>query len=101
MMDGPSHYTKKETTVQKIGQKILKGTRNKPTGMWEVTLEQQQSKPVVNSILSQTTKPELAQYFHAALFIPPEIGTLNKIKKGFFKIWPGLTEGLTKKHIEK
>ena len=37
--------------------------------MWEVPLKTQQSKVVTNNIMAQTTKPELAQYLHAALFI--------------------------------
>ena len=47
---------KQEMSVQNNGQQILKFTRNKKTGIWEVTLITQQSKPVVNNILSQTTK---------------------------------------------
>ena len=43
-------------SVQKNGQQIIKVTRNKQTGMWEIPLETQQSKVVVNEIMDQTTK---------------------------------------------
>ena len=45
---------KKEISVQNNVQEITKGTRNKKTGMWEVTLETQQLKAVINNILVQT-----------------------------------------------
>ena len=78
-------------SVQKNGQEIIKGTRNKQTGMWEVTLEAQQSETVTNKILAQTTKPELARYFHVAIFSPTKASLLKEIKQGFLKTWPGLT----------
>ena len=87
--------------VQKNGQEILKGTRNKQTGMWEVTLKKKQSEAVTNNIMSQTTKPELAQYRHISLFIPTTGSLLKSIKKGFLKTWPGLTKNLIKKNLEK
>ena len=62
--------------------------------MWEVPLKIQQSKIVVNNILSQTIKPELAQYFHAALFRPTTTSLIKSTKLGYLKIWPGLIEGL-------
>ena len=55
-------------SVQKNGQEIIKGTRNKKTGLWEVPLDTQQSEYVTNIMLEQTSQPELAQYLHAALF---------------------------------
>ena len=80
-----------ETSFQKNGQKIIKVTRNKQTGMWEVLLETQLSEVVANTILEQTTKPELAQYIHAALFRPTSAILLNEIKQGLLKNWTGLT----------
>ena len=72
MMGAPSHYNSKELQFKKKGQQIIKGTRNKQTGMWEVTLDTQKSKIVVNNILDQTTKLELAQYLHITLLRPTE-----------------------------
>ena len=67
--------------------------------MWEVTVESQQLNVLVNNILAQITKPELAQYFHATLFIPTTTSLLGAIRMGFLKTWPGLPELLIKKHI--
>ena len=61
----------------------------------------QQSENLVNNILAQTSKTELAQYLHAALFRPTKEIILKEIKPGFLKTWPGLTEKLIKKHLDK
>ena len=58
-------------------------------------------KIVVNNILAQTTKPELAQCFHAEIFSPMATGLLKAIKMGLLKTWTGLTEGFINKNIEK
>ena len=55
----------------------------------------------MNNILAQTSKPELDQYLHAALFSPTTASLLKAIKQGFLKTWPGLIEKLIKKHLEK
>ena len=68
---------KQDMSVQKNGQEIIKGTGNKQTGMWEVPLETQQSEAVTNNNLSETTKPELAQYLHATLFSPTTVSLLK------------------------
>ena len=85
---------------QKV-EEIIKGARNKKTGMWEVPLGPQQLENLVNNILAKTSKPEIAQYLHAALFSPKTESLLNAIKQGFLKIWPGLTEKLIKKQRKK
>ena len=54
---------------------------------------------VANHILSQTTKPELAQYFHAIIFSPKIRRLIKAIKTGFLKTWSGLTEELINKHL--
>ena len=69
--------------------------------MWEVPLETQQSEAVTNNIMDQTYKPELLQYLHAALFSPTTASLLKTIKQVFLQNFPGLTEKLIKKHIEK
>ena len=58
--------------------------------MWEVPLETQQPAAVTNKILVQTSKPELVQYLHAALFIKTTASLIKAIKQGFLKTWPGL-----------
>ena len=69
--------------------------------MWEVPLGKQQLENMVNNILAQTSKPEQAQYLNAALLSPTTESTLNANKQGFLKTWPGLTEKLIKKDLEK
>ena len=49
---------KQEKSIEKNGEEILKGTRNKKTGMWEVPLGPQQSENLVNNIMAKTSKPE-------------------------------------------
>ena len=69
--------------------------------MWEVPLGTQQSENVVNKILAQTSKPELAQYLYTSLFWPTTKILLKAIKQGFLETFPGLPEKLIKKHLEK
>ena len=72
---------KQAMSIQKNGEEIIKGTRKKKKGMWEVTLGPQLSENVVNNILAQTSRPELSQYLHAAPFIPITEIVLKEIKK--------------------
>ena len=69
--------------------------------MWEVPLGPQHSENVVNKIMGKTSKPELAQYLHAEISGPDSASLLKEIKQGFLKTWPGLTEKVIKKHLEK
>ena len=87
--------------IQNNGKEIIKGARNKKTGIWGVPLGTQQSENLVNNIMAQTSKPELAHYLHAALFSPTTASFLKAIKQVFLKTWPGLTEKFIKKHLEK
>ena len=88
-------------SIHNNGEEIIKGTRNNKTGMWEVPLGPQKSENVVNNIPAQTSKLELAKYLHAALFNPTTESLLKAIKQRFLKTWPGLTEKLIKKHLDK
>ena len=60
-----------------------------------------QSENVVNNIMAQTSKPELANYLHSARLSRTTASLLKAIKQGFLKTWPGLTEKLIKKHLDK
>ena len=101
MMDVPAHYTNNKKTVQNNGQQILKFTRNKKTGLWEVTLETQQSKMVLSNILDQTTTQELAHYLHSVLFSLTTTSLLKETKMVFLTKWTGLTERFINRNIEK
>ena len=60
--------------------------------MWEVPLGPQQSENVVKNILVQNSKPELAQYLHAALFSSTAASLLKATKQGLLNTWTGITE---------
>ena len=90
---------KQEMSVQKNGQEIIKGTRNNKTVIWEVPLKTQQPASEINNIMAQTSKPELEQYLHAALFSPTTASLIKAIKKVFLKTCPGLTQKLIKRHL--
>ena len=60
--------------------------------MLEVPLGTQQSENVVNNIMGQTSKLELAKYLYAALFGPITASLFKGIKQGLLKTWPDLTE---------
>ena len=49
--------------------------------------------------MADRTKPELAQWYHATLFIPVKQTLIQAIKKGYFAIWPYLTIVLINKHL--
>ena len=66
-----------------------------------MTLWPQQSEILVNNILAQNSKPELSKYLYAALFSPTTSSQLKAIKQGFMKTWPGITEKLFNKHLDK
>ena len=60
-----------------------------------------QSENVVNNIMAQTSKPELANYLHSARLSRTTASLLKAIKQGLLKTWLGLTEKLIKKHLDK
>ena len=92
---------KQEISVENNGQEIIKGTRNKKNGMWEVPLETQQPAAAINDILVQTSKTELARYLHTSIFRQTTEILTKDIKQGFLKTWPGLTKKIIKRHLEK
>ena len=72
---------------QNNGQKILRGYRNKHTGMWEVSFLTTQCKEpttaIAKNVLAQATRSELESYHHAALLSPTNTSLLKAIKKVF------------------
>ena len=62
---------KQAMSIHDNGQEIIKGTRKNRTVIWEVPPGPQQPENVVNNILSQTSKPQLAgiymQHFSAQI----------------------------------
>ena len=91
---------KHELPVKNNGQEIIKGTSTKKTGMWEVPLDTQKPAAVINNILAQISKSELAQYLHTSLFSPNTESLAKAIKQGFLKTWTGLTKKLIKRYLK-
>ena len=71
---------KQEMSVQKNRKEIIKVTRNKKSGMWEVPLETQQPAALINNIMAKTSKLELAQYLNAAMFSPTKASLVKSTK---------------------
>ena len=72
--------------------------------MWQVNLNNSPGhppsppRPKELNALEEITKPELAQWYHAALFIPVLKNLLQATNKGHFAMWTNLTVELMK-HI--
>ena len=49
--------------------------------------------------MADITKPELVQWYHAALLSPIKHTLIQEIKKGYFATWPYSTINLIKKHL--
>ena len=60
--------------------------------MWELPPGATTIRNVVNNILEQTSKPELAKYLYTALLFPTTESLIKTIKQGFLKTWRGLTK---------
>ena len=98
---------------------VLEGPRNHTTGLWYVSLCNEQSPflittknklydtklrqltPQALSAYHTSTLPELAQFLHAACFSPTLATFLAAINAGFLATWPGLTTQLITKHLPK
>eukprot|EP00978_Attheya_sp_CCMP212_P005970 scaffold13447_cov59-Attheya_sp.AAC.3 len=103
--------TKKAIEIEKkyqpiVTNPIITGDRNVTTGMWDIDLGQttspkqpnQQALPTINNVLTEATKPQLIQYYHAACFSPVQSTWIRAIKRGAFKSWPGLSVKAVQKH---
>jgi hypothetical protein len=99
------YMNKKECNIYYKKKKILQGKRDTKTGMWLIhnydTTVQPQFTPQLNSAYSIRVKKDLVQYLHAAAFCPAPKSWIAAIKRGFFSTWPGLTEKLVRKHLQK
>ena len=102
-------FTEFDVKILKQNQVILTGLRDRTNGQWNIPLEptppaqtsSNRSHPnQANRILRHdTTKRKLAQYFHAAAFIPVKSNFISAINNGHFTPWPGLSAGLISKHL--
>ena len=99
-----STFTATNMTVKKQGELVLEGTRNGLTGMWHVQLTPPHpittpTHESANTFMEYITKPELAQWYHATLFVPINYTLVQSIKKGYFTTSPNLTSKLINKHL--
>ena len=56
---------------------------------------------LANNAFSMATNPDLAMYYHRAVFCPVPITFITEINNGNFSTWPGLTADLIAKHLPK
>ena len=97
------HKNKIEVFKNKV--KLLQGPRNMHDGLWDIHIPTQiQHKNNIQrlSVIIQksTTKRDLVQFYHAAMF-SPAISTFYKaVKNGNFQTWPGLTPELITKYLQ-
>ena len=88
------HLNKYKINVFKNNQKILQGHRNFSDGLWDVPIPIHITpKHHYMSIIipKNTTKKELVQFYHAAMFSPTKDTFIRAIRNGNFHSWPGLT----------
>ena len=87
-------FTKTDMKVIKEKNVILKGTRNKDDGLWDVKLDDIPPPTAkLNAIINKSqSKSKLANYYHSCCYSPC-ISTLTQaIKNGNFDSWPGLAD---------
>ena len=54
-----------------------------------------------NNVYELKTKKDIITYLHKSVFIPVPSTYIDEINPCFFTTWPGLTEELVYKHIDK
>jgi hypothetical protein len=94
-------------------KRILEGIRDERNGLWTVDLQannlhkanDKKTKPNLkyeqaHSVYECTNKWDVVRFLHAAAFSPVQDTCLKAIRSGHFATWPGLTEGLVRKHLQ-
>lgn len=107
-------FNKNYMKVEKHGNVILNGIRNRTDGLWDVHFNQDTEKnkpslpsnaqviPKANVILRHDqTKEELVAYLHGTMLFPTARNWIQKIRQGNFKTWPGLTPSLVSRYLQK
>ena len=56
---------------------------------------------LANKAFSVATKPDLAIYYHRAVFCPVHSTFITETNNGNFSTWPGLTAEMIAKHLPK
>jgi hypothetical protein len=92
--------------------KKMEGQRDGRNGLWTVDLQANNAHKNNNgktnlksgqahSVYECTNKRDLVWFLHAAAFSPVQDTWLTAIRAGHFATWPGLTEDLVRKHLQK
>ena len=95
-------FTATRLSVVKDGITVLEGNRSSTSGMCQVNLTSNPTgppshqQPAVINTLAERSKPELAKWYHMALFRPVKKTLLQAIKNGRFFTCPNLTVELMK-----
>ena len=102
-------FTKFDVKILKHNRVIITGLRDRTNGLWNIPLEpippaQQSSKrshpnQANGILLYDITERELAQYFHAAAFIPVKSTFIAAINNGHFTSWRGMYASLISKNL--
>ena len=94
---------KKHLHVIKNNQQILHGQQNFVDGLWDIQIPKYNITPVkkISVIIPKnTTKHDLARFYHVACFSPPISTFYKAVKNGNFQSWPGLSTSLIKKFLK-
>ena len=90
---------------------ILRGWRDRATGLWRVPLEpgpplkaehillEKEVEEAVNSVYELPSTKEIIRYLHACAGFPTKSTWLNAIRKGSYATWPHLTLEAATKHF--
>ena len=88
------HLNKHNIHVYKNNTTILQGHRNLTDGFWDIPIpipSHKNTKHISIIIPKNTTKKDLIQFYHAAIFSPAKATFIKAIRNGNFHSWPGLT----------
>ncbi|KAL7551824.1 hypothetical protein ACHAWF_015016 [Thalassiosira exigua] len=87
---------------------VLRGWRDKGTGLWNVPLEEnpspsfalpKEAEEALNNVYELPSTEQVVRYLHACAGFPTKKTWLKAIKGGNFASWPLLTEEAVRKHF--
>ena len=84
---------------------ILTRNQTQTIELWNINIPEMAQEVLpnkeANDILANQTFPELARYYHAAMWSPTKATWIKSIRNRILNSWPGLTIHLIFKHLEK
>ena len=105
---GTAIFNKHEMYITKNRKIILKGTRDKLTGLWLISMNNSPPKHTLRHnndnlaaavIESTKTKQELIRFLYATSFFPVKSTWIKAIRNGNFATFPGLIAELVAKYL--